>query len=738
MTNRQRLLAAGVSTASLLLTAVPGFAAGATVAVVRGPAGQSVEFQPGGGSPSVRLGDAAGLVSNPSLTAYAPAGVLYAAWDESQGAGNQHFVTVSKDGGTSWSRPQALTYDIPLRAGLLRPGVMAPAVASELRVRPTNNLYIVQFQTNGMQAWRDRLTQLGAEVLNPMPEHAHIVRMPASVVDQVRAEPFVRFVGAYEPGYRVEPEAMGLLRSQAFSQTPTTYYLQTFTSGPVEKGLLAAEVAGAGGQVLQNNADGYLLEAALTPMQVLSLAHSDHLLWLERKTARGQDMNGVRKDSGANYVVTTAGYDGTGVRGEVLDGGTQKSPYHQDFDGILEHGVVSFDSHGASTYGIVFGNGATDGDGSKNATGMLYKAQQGYIGDYDSLVNRYTETNDLVTAPINAVFQSNSWGDAQTPVYTSISMEMDDIIWISDIAIFQSQSNLGNTQSRPQAWAKNIISIGGINHRNTATVADDCWCSGASIGPAQDGRLKPDLSYWYDLILTTTSGGTGNQYTTNFGGTSAATPMTAGAGGLMFQMWANNLWGTNPVGTTVFDKRPHSSTMKALMINTALQYVFTGATVDLTRTHQGWGRPNLKLAYDRAPLTKVINETDVLQEFQSKTWTMAVPAGQPELKVTMVYQDRAGTTSATQHRINDVTLKVVSPTGTIYWGNNGLSAGNYSTSGGSPNTKDTVENVFLQNPAAGNWTIVISADDLNQDVHGETPAVDQDYALVAYPATSLN
>ena len=83
---------------------------------------------------------------------------------------------------------------------------------------------------------------------------------------------------------------------------------------------------------------------------------------------------------------------------------------------------------------------------------------------------------------------------------------MDDIIWRLDIAITQSQSNSGTRQSRPQAWAKNIISVGGIRHFNTLTTADDSWTSGASIGPAEDGRIKPDVSYWYDGIFTTTTG----------------------------------------------------------------------------------------------------------------------------------------------------------------------------------------------------------------------------------------
>jgi hypothetical protein len=96
----------------------------------------------------------------------------------------------------------------------------------------------------------------------------------------------------------------------------------------------------------------------------------------------------------------------------------------------------------------------------------------------------------------------------------------------------------------------------------------------------------------------------------------------------------------------------------------------------------------------------------------------------------MIYADPGGTTSSSQHRINDLTLKVTSPSNVVYWGNNGLLGGNWSTSGGSPNTVDTVENVFIQNPEAGPWTIEVLADEINQDGHVETPQMDADFALI--------
>ena len=74
-----------------------------------------------------------------------------------------------------------------------------------------------------------------------------------------------------------------------------------------------------------------------------------------------------------------------------------------------------------------------------------------------------------------------------------------------------------------------------------------------------------------------------------------------------------------------------------------------------------------------------------------------------------------------------------SPTGyytTFFWGNNGLLAGNWSTPGGVSNKVDTVENVFVQRPAAGTWTVEVRADEVNADGHVETPATDADFALV--------
>ncbi len=357
----------------------------------------------------------------------------------------------------------------------------------------------------------------------------------------------------------------------------------------------------------------------------------------------------------------------------------------------------------------------------------MLPSAQGIIASYQNLTNRYTHTAELKQDPYKAVYQSNSWGSATTTAYNTISAEMDDILFKEDFVLLNSQSNTGNQSSRPQAWAKNVVSIGGVRHFNTLSFDDDRWQNGASIGPAADGRIKPDLAHFYDSVLTTNS--TSNTaYTSTFGGTSAATPITAGHFGIFFQMWHQGLFG-NPTGATVFDSRPHMTTAKAIMINTATQWNMIGT--DLTRVRQGWGRVDVQTLYNMRDKMLIVDESHVLNNLQSRTYTVNVQSGRGPFKATMVYADPMGNPSATLARINDLTLKVTSPSGAVYWGNNGLSAGKWSTPGGSANVIDTVENVYIEAPEAGNWTIEVIASELNQDARLETPnVIDADYALV--------
>jgi len=212
--------------------------------------------------------------------------------------------------------------------------------------------------------------------------------------------------------------------------------------------------------------------------------------------------------------------------------------------------------------------------------------------------------------------------------------------------------------------------------------------------------------------------------------------MTAGHVGLFFQMWNDGIFGNevDPNGT-IFENKAHFTTAKAMLINTADQYPFNGTTEDHTRMHQGWGMPNLQNMYDLRESFYIIDETEILEAFEVVEHTVSVDSDEPFLKVTMTYADPPGNPAVQdQHRINDLTLKVISPSGDEYWGNHGLLDGVWSTTGGSADTKNTVECVYINSPESGGWTIEIHGDEVIDDSHVETSELDADYALVVSPA----
>ncbi|MDI9887994.1 S8 family serine peptidase [Streptomyces sp. HNM0645] len=612
----------------------------------------------------------------------------------------------------------------------LRTRTFDPTTPEGERSRPRGNLrtkdgrtYLVQFTTTPLDGHRAELAALGARIGAYIPDATYVVRMDKAARGRVAALPYVRWVGPYDAGDKLEG---GAVRPGS-----RRYVVTLVEPDAADQRAVAQRITAIGGRVDGASAGLQLIEATLKPAQALAVAHLDAVLALDVWTAPEVDMDNARAAGGADAVESASGYLGQGVRGEVMDTGLRTT--HQEFAAfppILHTANTASTNHGTSTYGQVFASGV-----NATARGLLPQAQPIFAA-HSLVSDRWAHTAQLVdpAGPYRAVFQSNSWGSALTFGYNSTSAAMDDIVFDHDILICQSQGNTGNRSARPQAWAKNVLSVGGAFHYDTASRTDDAWNGGASIGPAADGRIKPDLSNYYDAVHTTAGGGDA-AYTGTFSGTSASTPITCGYAGLVFQMWADGVFDGGPgLDRDVFASRPHAATAKALLINSADQYPFTGASHDLARMKQGWGTAGVGNLYQQAQdngwrLPILVDETDVLTVGQTATYTLTTDGSRP-LKATMAYTDPMGSPSAAQARVNDLTLKLTAPNGTVYWGNNGLAADNWSTPGGSANTIDTVENVFVQTPAAGTWTIEVVADQVNADGHVETSATDADFALV--------
>ena len=198
----------------------------------------------------------------------------------------------------------------------------------------------------------------------------------------------------------------------------------------------------------------------------------------------------------------------------------------------------------------------------------------------------------------------------------------------------------------------------------------------------------------------------------------------------MMEMWTDSVFGNLPLGRTVFDRKPHAATAKALMINSAYRYLVEGDKPAFTRFKQGWGMPDLGRLYESRNKLFVVDLETALRDHQAVEYRLHVPEGESELQVTLAYTDPLGSTSSAKDLVNDLDLVVIALDGKRYHGNHGLLDGNLSRAGGTPDRLNNVENVFLDKPAPGTWRVIVAAHRIAWDQRRGTTACDQDYSLV--------
>ena len=646
---------------------------------------------------------------------------------------------LTRDAGKSWSQLRDIENRIATPWQTFDPLAGEPAVPALLPTPAANQLRIVQSWSQILPEYRQAIEALGIEIYNYLPEQGYLVRMDAQKEAQLRALPWVRWVGEWKLAYKLDRAIVDDML--AGKELPATRLVVMLFDRFGDRAALARLIEEVGGTIDilggQQGAENCLLEATLTGAQMMQVAAANTVVWIERWTKPELDMDNARAVSGANYIQAQGGFTGKGVRGHIMEG---IQATHPEFVATPPHRATPIgiwnttaDAHGCATFGEVFSKGIV-----AQARGMCPDGQ-GLFTNYNYVINNTgtgAGTRTYVTQQLTdsaqsykAMQQTASWGYGQNVIYDARAVEMDLGIFTYDFPTTQSQSNTGNQTSRPQAWAKNIISVGAHYHYDNQNWADDRWSSGGSTGPAPDGRIKPDIAAFYDATYTTYS--TTSGYSASFGGTSGATPMCNGMMGLAQEMYTDGIFGQVFAQTGWqyrFQNRAHFTTMKALMINTARQYDPTVNT-GTTRYNQGWGYPQLNTMYDERARLLVLNEEDTLSQGQTRSYWVWAP-GSKNLRATMVFADPPGTASVNPNRVNDLSMKVTTQSGVVYHGNVGLTTALYSSPGGVPNTLDTVENVYLQNAPRGWYQIDVNASLVAVDAHKETAALDADFALV--------
>lgn len=249
--------------------------------------------------------------------------------------------------------------------------------------------------------------------------------------------------------------------------------------------------------------------------------------------------------------------------------------------------------------------------------------------------------------------------------------------------------------------AKDVLTIGATrNGTNSDVIA---WFS--SLGPTQDGRIKPNVMAPGVPVWSALNTGT-NTFAAD-SGTSMATPAANGTVGLMRCYLQEGYY---PTGSPVPSNRItyiSSALLRSMAMASADPNIGSYAVPD---SNIGWGRIDAdSVLYFTGDTRKLIitDDTAGIATGEYKERQFHVASAIP-LRVCLAWTDTAAAPNANPTLVNDLDLTATSPGGSVYKGNqytNGQSTPN-------PTARDSInveECVRVNAPDTGLWTIRVSA-----------------------------
>ena len=378
-------------------------------------------------------------------------------------------------------------------------------------------------------------------------------------------------------------------------------------------------------------------------------------------------------------------YDGTGVSVAVNDDGIVGP--HIDFRGRIDQTAVSvnYGGHGDMVAGIVGGAGNIDPTITGMAPGAFIHIRQ-YTSALNGTVSLHQNDDVMIFC--------SSYSDGCN-AYTHRSEQVDREIHDNPslIQVFSAGNSATANCSYGAGAGWGNITGGhkiGKNVIATANVFEDGEITpSSSRGPANDGRIKPDIAAHGNYQMSTSAN---NGYSAG-SGTSAAAPGITGVLAQLYQAYREFNGGSNP----------NSGLMKAAMLNTAQDKGNVGPDYVY-----GWGIVNAYRAFKTLENQTYLSGT-IAQNGQN-THNVTIPTGVKEARIMLYWLDPEGSTFAAQSLVNDLDMIVTNGGNTYYpWI---LDPTPNATNLSAPATHgvdnlNNMEQVALTDPVAGTYTVTI-------------------------------
>ncbi len=381
-------------------------------------------------------------------------------------------------------------------------------------------------------------------------------------------------------------------------------------------------------------------------------------------------------------------YDGTGVGVGIHDSGFIGP--HIDYEGRVPLQFTSQDNgdHGDHVAGTIFGAGNLDPEGRGMAPGAeLYTYY--YNNGFGNSINHYNQYGIYIT--------STSLAQGCNAGYQASTEDRDDEINITNSLMHvYSAGNEGSSNCGYGAGAgwgnitggmkqgKNVIACG-------ALTSSDQLASFSSRGPAEDGRIKPDICAKGVSVNSTVDP---HDYDVK-SGTSMSAPGVSGSLAQLYHAYMDMNSG----------QTPNSGLIKGIVLNTADELGNPGPDFK-----HGWGRINLRRAMDVLQNSQYI--VGSMSSTSSNTHSISVPSGLEEVRIMVYWHDYPGNPNAAIALVNNIDMTVTDPSNTVYqpWvldpTPNAASLDSNAVRG--VDSLNNMEQVTIKNPAQGSYTVTLN------------------------------
>ena len=560
---------------------------------------------------------------------------------------------------------------------------------------------VVQFNSVPTNSEKEVLRQNGITLLEYLPLQAFIAtfnNVSEITLQSLNIRAIIPFISNYKfsnavknlenPGWAVSGNEMDLMIEAHLDITPAN---------------LIAYLQNEGFKILSENQTAEYIEVRIPKNKLNSLAAKDIIKIIdyipappEKEDEKGRTLHRANMLDSEHPLGRK--YDGTGVSIAIADAGVIGP--HIDIKGrVTSVSVVPTGTHGDMTTGIAMGAGNLNPDYRGMATGA-------YLYYYD--INGYPHISNAASNLSNrgVVITSTSFSEGCNAGYTSTTRFVDQQTRLNPALLHvfsagnSSASSCGtNAYGAGTPWGtitggrkqgKAAIATGNLFYNSTLTTS-------SSRGPAADGRIKPDICANGTNQMSTNAN---NTYQVG-GGTSAAAPGIAGLAAQMYHGYRSLNAGVNP----------ESGLIKAAMLNTARDLGNAGPDFSF-----GWGRVNAHRAMSLIEQNRYLNST--ISQNGNNTHTVTIGSNVEELKFMIYWTDFEASTSAALALVNNIDLKVITPTGDtlLPWVLNSAPNAAAIT---SPAVKgidnlNNMEQVQIDTVSAGTYTLLINGKTIPQ------------------------